>query len=82
MMAPKDEEKKRNWFRAIDKDGDGQITMAEQIMTWENIGGHEMANIEMIHPRTMKWDVNNDGKFSFDEYKEQPWMNKFGEIWF
>ena len=72
MMAPKDEEKKRNWFRAIDKDGDGQITMAEQIMTWENIGGHEMANIEMIHPRTMKWDVNNDGKFSFDEYKEQP----------
>ena len=72
MMAPKDEEKKRNWFRAIDKDGDGQITMAEQIMTWENIGGHEMANIEMIHPWTMKWDVNKDGKFTFDEYKEQP----------
>ena len=49
-------------------------------MTWENIGGHEMANIEMIHPWTMKWDVNKDGKFTFDEYKEQPWMNRFGEI--
>merc|ERR1719500_1708318 len=34
MTTPKDEEKKRNWFRAMDKDGDGEITMAEQIMTW------------------------------------------------
>ena len=72
MAEPKDEEKKRNWFRALDKDGDGEITMAAQIMTWENLGAHEMANIELIHPETMKWDANKDGRMTFDEYKQQP----------
>ena len=57
MAEPKDEEKKRNWFRAMDKDGDGEITMAEQIMTWENMGAQEMENIDMIHPMTLKWDT-------------------------
>ena len=72
MMAPKDDEKKVNWFRAMDKDGNGEITMAEQIMTWEGLGAHEMANIDMIHPMTMKWDTDKDGKLNMDEYKQQP----------
>jgi len=72
MTTPKDEEKKRNWFRAMDKDGDGEITMAEQIMTWRNMGADEMANIDLIHPMTLKWDVNKDNKLTFDEFKEQP----------
>jgi len=72
MSQPKDEEKKRNWFRALDKDGDGEITMAEQRMTWENMGAHEMANIEMIKDWTAKWDANKNGMFSFDEFQQQP----------
>ena len=80
-MAPKDDEKKVNWFRAMDKDGNGEITMAEQIMTWEGLGAHEMANIDMIHPLTMKWDTDKDGKLNMDEYKQQPWLNKIGQIW-
>ena len=79
-MAPKDDEKKVNWFRAMDKDGNGEITMAEQIMTWEGLGAHEMANIDMIHPMTMKWDTDKDGKLNMDEYKQQPWLNKIGQI--
>jgi len=72
MSAPKDEEKKRNWFRALDKDGDGEITMAEQIMAWDNLDAPEMADIEVIHPETLKWDANKDGKLTFDEFKQQP----------
>lgn len=68
----KDEEIKRNWFRAIDKDGDGEITIAEQIMTWEALGAHEMADIELIRPETAKWDANKDGRLNFEEWKEQP----------
>ena len=68
----KDEEMKRNWFRAIDKDGDGEITIAEQIMVWEALGAHEMADIELIRPETAKWDANKDGRLNFEEWKEQP----------
>ena len=72
MMQPKDEEKKLNWFRAMDKDGEGEITMAEQKLTWENLGGHEMAHIELIRAHTMMWDSNKDGRLTFDEFKDQP----------
>ena len=44
----------------------------EQIMTWRNMGADEMANIDLIHPMTLKWDVNKDNKLTFDEFKEQP----------
>jgi len=72
LIEPKDDEKKINWFRAIDKDGNGEITIAEQIMTWESMGAHEMANIDMIHPMTLKWDMDKDGKLNMDEFKQQP----------
>jgi len=71
LTDPKDEERKRNFFQAIDKDGDGEITMAEQMMAWEALGGKEM-NIDLIHQETMKWDTNKDSKLSFDEFKERP----------
>ena len=55
----------------MDKDGDGEVTMAEQMMAWEALGGKEM-NIDLIHQETMKWDTNKDSKLSFDEFKERP----------
>ena len=67
MTDPKDEERKRNFFQAIDKDGDGEITMAEQTMAWEALGGMEM-NIDLIEQETMKWDTNKDSKLSMDEF--------------
>merc|ERR1712117_252492 len=71
----KHDEKKVNWFRAMDKDGNGEITTAEQIMTWEVLGAHEMANIDMIHPMTMKWDTDKDGKLNMDEINTS-WCKK------
>ena len=42
------------------------------MMTWEALGAKEMVNIDLIYPETMKWDTNKDGKFTFEEFKEQP----------
>ena len=67
MTDPKDEDRKRNFFQAIDKDGDGEITMAEQMMAWEALGGMEM-NIDLIEQETMKWDTNKDSKLSMEEF--------------
>ena len=67
MTDPKDEDRKRNFFQAIDKDGDGEITMAEQKMAWEALGGMEM-NIDLIEQETMKWDTNKDSKLSMEEF--------------
>merc|ERR1712018_66248 len=72
MANPKSEEKKMNWFRALDKDGNGEITMAEMQMTWANLGADELADIDMIRGHTAKWDANGDGRLTFDEFKEQP----------
>ena len=72
MANPKSEEKKMNWFRAFDKDGNGEITMAEMQMTWANLGADELADIDMIRGHTAKWDANGDGRLTFDEFKEQP----------
>ena len=58
--------KKRDLFNVLDKNGRREITMAEQ-MTWDVLGGKEMVNIDLIHAET-----NEDGKLTFDEFKEQP----------
>ena len=57
--------KMRDWFNVLDKNGRREITMAEQ-MTWDVLGGKEMVNIDLIHAET-----NEDGKLTFDEFKEQ-----------
>ena len=58
--------KKRDWFNVLDKNGRREITMAEQ-MTWDVLGAKEMVNIDLNHAET-----NEDGKLTFDEFKEQP----------
>ena len=48
MTTPKDEEKKRNWFRAMDKDGDGEISMAEQ--AWLPVGYSQIFRLSVFGP--------------------------------
>ena len=55
---------KRDWFNVLDKNGRREITMAEQMMTWGWMHWLQNINIDLIHPETVKWDMNEDGKLA------------------
>ena len=55
---------KRDWFNVLDKNGRSEITMAEQMMTWGWMHWLQNINIDLIHPETVKWDMNEDGKLA------------------
>ena len=38
--------------------------MAEQMMTWGWMHWLQNINIDLIHPETVKWDMNEDGKLA------------------
>ena len=49
------------WIRMADA---REITMAEQMMTWGWMHWLQNINIDLIHPETVKWDMNEDGKLA------------------
>ena len=59
-----EDSKKRDWFNVLDKNGRREITMAEQMMTWGWMHWLQNINIDLIHPETVKWDMNEDGKLA------------------
>ena len=60
-----EDSKKRDWFNVLDKNGRREITMAEQTTWgWDALAAKEMINIDLIHPQTVKWDINKDEKLA------------------
>ena len=59
-----EDSKKRDWFNVLDKNGRREITMAQQMMTWGWMHWLQNINIDLIHPETVKWDMNEDGKLA------------------